>query len=317
MTPLRILVTGAGGFVCRHIVTAFINAGHSVIALDQAFDPDLRVNWSSSVEFIEGDTSALPDEKVDILLHGAAVTSVVPGQLASPDDLFRANLNPALDAMRWARNHANRALFISSSAVYEQTNPGPVNETDLPSPLGWYATAKHTIERLVETYAHDYGCRWAALRLSNIYGTGELIRPTRINLSLIGRLITEAVTTGRVIVPAYEDARDWTFAADIGQAVAALVAVPTWTYQLYNVAAAQSATPLDIVTVLHDLIPDLVIEMRQQRPSNQLPLKRLGYLSNQRLAEQTGFTAWTSLATGLAQSVDWLQQSVSHTQAVV
>src|SRR5262249_36618008 len=144
----------------------------------------------------------------------------------TPMENFRANLDTALIAMAWAVNYAQRALFISSSAIYEHTAPGPVTEADSAAPRGMYAIAKYSIERLVHTYTTDYGCLWTTIRLSNVYGTGEVVRTTRPRLSLVGRMIYEAVTNGSVEVPAFEPARDWTFGADIGRAVAALLESP-------------------------------------------------------------------------------------------
>jgi UDP-glucose 4-epimerase len=316
---VNILITGAGGFVCRHIVTALQDAGHGIIALDHHFDADLRANWQSDVALIEGGIDALPNAPVDVLIHGAAVTGSPEALGQSPMQNFHANLDPALTAMTWAADHAERAIFISSSAVYEsavydRTAPGPIDESLPATPHGLYAVAKHTIERLVETYARDYGYNWTTIRLSNVFGPGEMPRSTRPRLSLIGHLIRGALIEGRITISIKEPARDWTLAPDIGRAVAALLNVPAWSHALYHLASEQRAAPAEIARLLERMIPGLRCDFVESLLSDHPPLTRLGYLANARLQNETHFAEWTSLEDGLRQTVDWQRAQLHQTQ---
>jgi UDP-glucose 4-epimerase len=311
---VKVLVTGAGGCVCRHIVNAVEEGGHHVVALDRHFDPDLRATWRGEVELLEGDVTALPDEPVDVLIHGAAVTGSPEALNQTAMHNFRATLDPALSAMSWAADHAKRAMFISSSAVYDRTDPGPVDETMPAVPRGLYAVAKHSIERLVETYAAEYGYRWTTIRLSNVFGPGEMPRPTRPRLSLIGHLIRQALTDGRITVSTEEPARDWTFAPDIGRVVNALLGVREWSHTLYHVASEQRATPGEIALLLETVIPELVCVFIQAPLPDRPRLTRLGYLANARLRKETGFSAWTAFEDALRQTVEWQRAQLHQTQ---
>ena len=65
----RVLVTGGGGFVCRHIIEALLRAGYDVVALDRAFDADLlaywRTQWAGRVEILTESITDLPPMTVE------------------------------------------------------------------------------------------------------------------------------------------------------------------------------------------------------------------------------------------------------------
>ncbi len=303
----RVLITGAGGFVCRHIAEAYANVGDEVYALDQCFDADLLASWRGRITTIEADAGDLPDVLFDMFIHGAAVTGA---NKQSPMQDLRANLDTALQAMEWAGAHATRAMFISSSGIYDRSAAGPVHEDDAARPLGMYAIAKYTIERLVVTAAKEHGAQWTTLRLSNIYGPGESMRPSRPSLSVVGRMVDEALTTGQINVPAWEAARDWTYAPDIGRAVRTLMKLETWQHAIYNVASEQRFTADEIAAQIAELIPGTALIRLTERPADRPALTRLGYLSNARLIEATGFRCWTPFAQGLRETVDWMREQV-------
>lgn len=311
------LVTGAGGFVGRHIVSALSAAGYLVTALDQAYDADLLTTWAGTpaVECLslgQPGKAALADtlgeRTFDVLVHAAAVTASPEQTGQSPVDNLRANLDPTWDILSWFMHAspAGRAILISSSGVYRSTPPGPVSEDMPPTPLGTYAVAKATIESIAETLNVQYGHSVIAVRLSNLYGPGERPRSTRPNLSLIGRMVTEAITQGHIRIPD-EPARDWTYVADVGAALAVLAAAPAPQFPLYNVASGMSAAPGAIAAILQHLVPGLTVET----VAADRPLTRLGWLSSARLHKETGFHRWTSLEEGIRATLQAAREAAS------
>ena len=313
MTPLQAVVTGAGGFVGRHIVEALLASGWRVLALDRAFDDGLVEVWAAfgdALTLRAGDASRLPEVPATALVHAAALTANPEELGLSPEDHLRANLEPALRALEWAAARGARTILISSSAVFRASPPGPLEETVPPTPLGLYTVAKAATESLVETLHTEYRRDTAAVRLSSIYGPGELPRPSRPRLSPAGRLLAQAMETGVIRVYRDDPPRDWTYAPDVGRAIAALLAAPRLNHALYNVASGQLRTPLQIAEAIASVLPGVRVEVLDGADPALPPLTRRGVLTNQRLQADTGFADWTLFEDGIARTAAWVQAQV-------
>lgn len=306
----RIVVTGAGGFVMRNAIATFLAQGHSVIALDRTFDSELAAAWSQrpdQIQLIETDTRQLPDLSADAIVLGAAITASPLESSLSPEAHYRANLLPTLHALEWAQAvGVHRVIAVSSSAVYSASE-GAVSETQPPTPQGLYAAAKSAIEALITTLHAEHQRDACVIRLSNIYGLDETPRPTRPRVSLVARLIEQALTEG-TMHPPNEPARDWTFAPDIGAALLALMQTEKLPHALYNVAAEQRLTAAEIAEVIQQQVPNTRIEPSTETPA---PLTRRGYLSAERLRQDTGFSDWTPFSDGIAQIISARSRSGS------
>jgi nucleoside-diphosphate-sugar epimerase len=298
----RALVTGAGGFVCRHIVDALVAGGWHVMALDRQFDPALREAWVRHVEMIEGDAAHLPDVAVSVVVHGAALTASPEEIGMTPDAYLRAQLDPALDVIAWAADRNARLLLISSDAVYAETPPGLLDEDAPTQPRGLYAVAKDTLEKLAATLRAEYHRDIAAIRLGAIYGPGELPRPSRPRISRVGRMIHEALIDGQIAVDTNMRAQSWTYAPDVGAAVRTLLEAQALRHTLYNVASETALTPNAIVEAIRAALPDVRIVESAGAPSHD---KRRHTLSNRRLSEDSGFSAWTPFVEGVAATIAW------------
>lgn len=310
MNTPRALVTGAGGFVGRHVVEALLAAGWQVTALDRAFDADLSAEWSRFADRLSlraGDAADLPTESMEAVVHASALTAN-PNELGlTPEAYVRAQLDPTLGVVEWAAERNARVILISSSAVYRESAPGPLAETVPPTPLGLYAVAKSTTEALAETLHAEYGRDIAAIRLSSIYGPGELPRTTRPRLSLVARLLAQAIETGTIHVFADDPARDWTYAPDVGRVVVALLAAPQLNHALYNVASGQVRSPRQIAEALAAALPDVEIDAVEGTDPALPPLTRFGVLSSERLSSDTGFADWTPFEDGVTATAQWAQ----------
>lgn len=304
----RILVTGAGGFVCSNIIPVLLDYGYHVIALDRAFDAALRdewlTRWNDQVELIESESTAIHNIQADAILHGAAVTAGPEEAGQSPEDNFRANLEPLLAALDWARQQkAQRAIFVSSSAVFSVSEGE--NTEDTPTiPRGIYAVAKQTTESLIQTLFEEYTGDVLTIRLSSIYGIGEQSRPSRPNTSQVSGLVHEALETGQLTLHRESLARDWTFASDLGHALHQLLQLNKPRHALYNLASGERLTALAIAQAIQAVLPHVKLNILEPPDPKMASATRRGWLSSLRLRQETGFDNWTPFAEGIRQVVE-------------
>jgi len=123
-------------------------------------------------------------------------------------------------------------------------------------------------------------------------------------VSLVAKLIQQAMQTGKISAYRDDPPRDWTFAPDVGAAVAALLKQETLHHALYNVASEQVLSPVDIATVIHQFMQSVELDIRDGSNPDAPALTRRGYLSHQRLQAETGFTGWTPFADGIRQALE-------------
>jgi UDP-glucose 4-epimerase len=170
---MRVLVTGASGFLGRHVVARLLKGGHSVRAMVRpaAHAPD----WQGAVELVRADLRSggelLPAFRdIDAVIHLAAGTS------GSEDDQFVSSVIATenfLDVM--AKSSVKRLLHVSSLVVYDWTLAKGVMTEDTPLvkdvyDLGGYTIAKSWQERLVERRAKANGWDLTILRPGFIWG---------------------------------------------------------------------------------------------------------------------------------------------------
>lgn len=230
--PSRVLVTGAGGFVCSEIAVALAAAGHEVLATDRRFDGPTRARLDG-IDLIEGDLSgalAAMRARPGVVIHGAAIT-VDPARIgltrAAHIRLNMDLLGTALDFASTAG--ARRFVFLSSMGVFDAADlPAPdgrFTEATVPSATCPYAAAKRAGEIVTQAAAAD-GFATLSLRLGNIFGPHEAIRETRQHLCLVARMIAEARQTGVITVATPEARREWAWLPDLARRIARLATGP-------------------------------------------------------------------------------------------
>lgn len=169
---MKILVTGATGFVGRALCEHLTARGHHVI-------PAVRRGAGLAEEVVVGDLGATTDWRVALagcaaVVHLAARVHVMDGYVQDPEAVYRAiNTDATLNLAREAAAAGvKRLVYISSIKVNGEGAEAPYCETDVPAPEGGYAKSKWEAEQGLRQIEQETGLEIVVLRPPLVYGPG-------------------------------------------------------------------------------------------------------------------------------------------------
>ena len=182
---MRILVTGAAGFIGSHLCERLLRRGHEVVGMDcfdSFYDPWIKERNLAVARamdrFVEvrgdiRDTEAyarVPGE-IDCVVHLAARAGVRPS-IEEPELYFDVNVSGTVTLLEFMRRrNIQRLVFGSSSSVYGDSAPVPFSEEDRADrPISPYAATKRSGELLVHSHANLYEMSAICLRFFTVYG---------------------------------------------------------------------------------------------------------------------------------------------------
>lgn len=261
---MKILVTGAAGFIGSNLAEKLARRGDEVVGLDNFndyYDParkranQQRLEQYPNFKMIEADIrnrqamlDTLAAEKFDAVAHLAAMAGV-RNAIEQPELYVEVDLNGTQHLMDGARfSGVNNFVFASTSSVYGDTRQIPFIESDpCDRPLQPYAAAKRASEILGFSYHHLFDFNFTAIRFFTVYGPNG--RP-----DMMAYLVADSVTKGRPI-PLYEGGqmyRDWTFVEDITDGVIAAVDRPLG-YEIINLGRGEPTLLKEFVGFFEEL----------------------------------------------------------------
>jgi len=299
---MKILVTGAAGFIGYHLSEQLIAQGYQVVGLDNLNDYydvnlkfgrlaqlgiaehqiDYNVKISSSIHgeqfsFIQlnlEDNRAIDhlfaNEKFDLVCNLAAQAGV-RYSLEKPFQYIDSNVTGFLSILEGCRNHGvKKLLYASSSSVYGLTEKIPFSVTDsVDNPISLYAATKKANELMAHTYSHLFGIQTVGLRFFTVYGPWG-----RPDMAMF--LFTDAILNDRPIQVFNEGnlSRDFTYIDDIVGGMlniteafeANTISKP---YSLYNIGNSKPVKLLDFIEAIEKATGKQAIkEMLSMQPGD-------------------------------------------------
>ncbi len=317
---MRVLITGATGFIGAHLVKEFAGAGHSVVGVDLNPPPpalELYLGATArSVRFVQADLSVSEiletvKDPADAIVHAAVVTPTAEVERREPQRVVSANLLGTLEALRHGRRTGvRRFIYVSSSGVYGQTDPDvPLRESAPVQLTTLYTLTKYASEQVVAAANGRQNLSSASVRIAAPYGPMERPTGARTTMSVIYALLRAAIAGKPIRLSGADRARDWTHAADIACAIRLLVEAPSLEHACYNLSSGAVAPLARVADTLTRLAPAFSWQPAAGgRPDvDGTRTQRRGPLDIGRI-RAVGFTPRYSLEDGLRDTVTWVRR---------
>ena len=334
---MKVLVTGAAGFIGYHLCEALLQKNLKVIGLDNIndyYDVNLKYrrleklgisrnsaekfnvtsksethgNRFSFVRMELENREALPklfeEENIQIVCNLAAQAGV-RYSLENPETYIDSNIVGFLNILECCRHfEIEHLVYASSSSVYGLNEKIPFSTDDsVDHPISLYAASKKSNELMAHTYSHLYGFATTGLRFFTVYGPWG-----RPDMALF--LFTDAIVNDRPIKVFNHGKmeRDFTYVDDIVEGVVRVLTRPTEGrdfYKIYNIGNNNSVK-------LNDFIEAIEEQIGKKAEKELLPMQPgdvyRTWADVDNLIEDYGYRPNTPITKGVKKFVDWYKE---------
>lgn len=328
---MKILLTGAAGFIGMHVGQILLKRGEHVVGIDNLndyYDPKLKLarleqlKPHANFHFVKGDISdRMAMEELFAKEHFERVINLAaqPGvrySLKNPHAYIQSNIVGFANLLEGCRHHGvKHFVYASSSSVYGANTKLPFSVDDnVDHPVSLYAASKKANELMAHTYSHLYSLPTTGLRYFTVYGPWG--RP-----DMSPWLFTSAILEDRTIDVFNHGRmrRDFTYVDDIAEGTVRImdrIPKPDPNYDHVSGSPAQSHAPYRVYNIgnhqpveLMSFIGTIEKALGKEAKKNYLPMQpgdvEATYADVAALRKDVGFEPNTALETGIANWAAW------------
>jgi UDP-glucose 4-epimerase len=339
---MKILVTGAAGFICGYLIQELLDNGHEVIGLDnfskygrsrKSFDEHERYS------FVEGNAKdvQLLQELLAGCDHFVAAAAMIGGisyfhefaydLLAENERIIAASFDAAIDANQ--NGKLKKITVLSSSMVFESTTEFPTPEGAVercPPPKSTYGFQKLATEYFAKGAHEQYGLPYTIVRPFNCVGIGEkrALRDVdvysgnvRLAMSHVVPDLVQKVLKGQDplhILGSGNQVRHYTYGGDLARGIRLCIEHENALNEDFNLSTAVRTTVLELAQTIWEKVHDDKLPFRcVSDPAYEYDVQERSP-SVEKAKQMLGFTADTSLGEILDEVIPWIQEQIANGQ---
>jgi UDP-glucuronate 4-epimerase len=330
---MKILVTGAAGFIGFHTCLKLVSQGHEVYGIDNIndyYDPKLKFDRLNELGFNEVEAKLFKNEvqsakfnslrfsRIDLVDHESinnlfkqeqfqvvcnlAAQAGVRYSIENPKAYIDSNISGFLNILEGCRNHKVKHLvYASSSSVYGENKKVPFETTDnVDHPISLYAATKKSNELMAHTYGHLYGFKTTGLRFFTVYGPWG--RP-----DMAYYLFAEAISNDQPIKVFNNGKmeRDFTYIDDIVNGVTKIIEKNIDSrehYKIYNIGNNKTESLQDFITTIEQALGKEAI--KEMYPMQQGDVPRT-FADVDELIKDYKYSPSTDISSGIDSFISW------------
>jgi UDP-glucose 4-epimerase len=336
---MKILVTGAAGFICGYLVSDLLHAGHEVVGVDNysKYGPVKRTfDGDSRYRLVEGDAKDATlltrlAEDCDHIVAGAAMIGGISyfhefayDLLAENERICAATFDAAVSAFKHGR--LKKITVLSSSMVFESASVFPTPEgaqITSPPPRSTYGFQKLATEYFALGAHEQYGLPYTIVRPFNCVGIGErrALRDTdvmsgnvKLAMSHVVPDLVQKVLKGQDPLHILGDGsqvRHYTYGGDLARGIRLAMESDRARNEDFNLSTARSTTVRELAEVIWLKVhgPDEPLRLVSDPPYEHDVQMRVPDVRKAR--EVLGFEATTSLEEVLDEVIPWIREEIS------
>jgi len=308
---MKILVTGAAGFIGSKLTATLVARGDCVVGVDnfsEATDASLKraraAHFGLEIQPLDmADPVALDAlfdrERFDTVVHLAAQAGV-RYSATHPYACVQNNVTGFLNVLEACRSHGvGQLIFASSSSVYGADARTPFSEGERADrPVSLYAATKRADELMAHAYSQLYGLRVTGLRFFTVYGPWG--RP-----DMAPMLFARAICSGEPIevFNGGDMLRDFTYIDDVVEGIVCVIDKPAATpYAIYNIGAGKPVKLLDFISELERALGREAVKHFLPMQPGDMPAT---HADTSALERDFGFKPQVPLREGLQKFAEW------------
>lgn len=312
---MKILVTGAAGFIGSHLAESLIELGHDVVGVDNFNNyytrelKDLNVSdiKAKGVEFVELD---LAEDDLDKLVYGIEIVyhlAAQPGISSSVplEDYIKNNIIATHKLLEALENSSTLKLFVNTATSSVYGVHATDSEEAAPKPTSNYGVTKLAAEQLVLAWQRDKGFPACSIRPFSVYGPRE--RPEKLYPRLIRAILDE-----NYFLPLFEGStahiRSYTYISDIIDGYTAVLDhIDECIGEIFNLGTDEVLTTGEGIKIVEEIMgKEAKTEKKPKRPGDQLETRA----TIDKAKRILGYNPNISPKDGLKEEVRWYEEKI-------